>query len=144
MPTLEIFTMLGGSIVGFIFRYMAERAKDRQDQFKMMMESRQLAIKEKDQASQVDGDMGKTIRRFIVICIMFAVIMAPFLLSLIGISTIVEIQEVGETFLFGLFGGGTETKFIELNGYLMIPEVRQTLSALVGFYFGNASASCKT
>ncbi len=144
MPTLEIFTMLGGSIIGFIFRYMAERAKDRQDQFKMMMESRRLAIEEKEQASRADGDMGKKIRRFIVVCVMFAVIMAPFLLSLIGVSTIVEIEDVQSTFLFGLFGGGTETKFIELNGYLMVPEVRQTLSALVGFYFGNASASCKT
>ncbi len=144
MIPLELMTMAGGSIVGFIFRFMAERAKDRQDQFKMMMESRKLAIEERAQAAQADGDTGKKVRRFIVICVMFAVIMAPFLLSLIGVSTIVEVQDVQSTFLFGLFGGGTETKFIELNGYLMVPEVRQTLSALIGFYFGNASASCKT
>ncbi len=144
MPSLELFTMLGGSLVGFVFRFLAERAKDRQDQFKMMMDSRVLGMKEKEQAAQADGDVGKVVRRFIVICVMFAVIIAPFLLSLIGVNTIVEIQDVQDSFLFGLFGGGTETKFIELNGYLMVPEVRQTLSALVGFYFGSASASGKT
>ncbi len=73
-------------------------------------------------------------------CVLFGVILAPFLLSLMGQSTIVQIEETGGTFLFGLFGGGTETKFVELNGYLMVPEVRQTLTAIIGFYFGNASA----
>jgi len=43
-----------------------------------------------------------------------------------------------------LFGGGTEIVFVELKGYLMVPEVRQTLTAIVGFYFGNASAAAKT
>ena len=43
-----------------------------------------------------------------------------------------------------LFGGGYEVSFVELKGYLMVPEVRQTLSAIVGFYFGNAAAGRKT
>ena len=34
--------------------------------------------------------------------------------------------------------------FVELEGYLLVPEVRQTLTAIVGFYFGNASAAAKT
>ena len=43
-----------------------------------------------------------------------------------------------------LFGGGTEVFFVELKGYLMVPEVRQALTAIMGFYFGNASAAGKT
>ena len=57
-----------------------------------------------------------------------------------GQSTIVQIETTGSEFLWGLFGGGTEIKFVELQGYLMVPEVRQTLTAIIGFYFGNASA----
>ena len=91
-------------------------------------------------AARVPVEVGKWVRRMIVVCVLFGVILAPFLLSLMGQSTIVEIQETGGTFLFGLFGGGTETKFVELDGYLMVPEVRQTLTAIIGFYFGNASA----
>ena len=60
-----------------------------------------------------------------------------------GLSTIVQVEETKGTFL-GLFGGGTEIVFVELKGYLMVPEVRQTLTAIVGFYFGNATAAAKT
>ena len=28
--------------------------------------------------------------------------------------------------------------WIELNGYVLLPEVRQTMLALVGFYFGSS------
>ena len=40
-------------------------------------------------------------------------------------------------------GGGTEITFVELPAYLMVTEVRQTLTAIIGFYFGNATAGCK-
>jgi hypothetical protein len=33
--------------------------------------------------------------------------------------------------------------FVEMKGYLMIPEVRQALTAIIGFYFGNAAAKTK-
>jgi hypothetical protein len=59
-------------------------------------------------------------------------------------TTIVEVQEEQPTWFFGLFGGGTEITFVELPAYLMVEEVRQTLTAIIGFYFGNATASCKT
>lgn len=142
---LELVTMLGGSLTGFVFRYMAERAKDRQQQFNMMMgrhkaeeDSRDAAIK------RISADAGKWVRRAIVVSVLFGVILAPFILSILGYSTIVEIEQEKSTFLFGLFGGGVEKSFVELNGYLIIPEVRQTLSAIVGFYFGSATASCRS
>ena len=80
----------------------------------------------------------------IVVFVLFGVILAPFILTLLGFSTIVEVEETDPTWFFGLFGGGTEVLFVELQGYLMVPEVRQTLTAIVGFYFGNASAAAKT
>jgi len=61
-----------------------------------------------------------------------------------GHSTIVEVETQNPEWFFGLFGGGTEILFVELKGYLLLPEVRQTLIAIVGFYFGNASAAAKT
>ena len=40
-------------------------------------------------------------------------------------------------FLFGdMFAKGNG--WIELNGYVLLPEVRQTMLALVGFYFGSS------
>ncbi len=143
--TLELITMIGGSVVGFIFRYMAERAKERAEIYKMALGLKKAEDDSADKAAKrVPIDVGKWVRRLIVCAILFAVILAPFLLSIFGYSTIVEVETTNPDWLFGLFGGGTEVMFVELKGYLMLPEVRQTLSAIVGFYFGNASAAAKT
>ena len=137
--------MIGGSIVGFIFRYMAERAKERHEMFKTALALKKAQDDSADKAAKrVPIDVGKWVRRLIVCCILFGVIAAPFILSLLGHSTIVEIETENPTWLFGLFGGGKEINFVELDGYLMVPEVRQTLSAIVGFYFGNAAAKGST
>ena len=41
--------------------------------------------------------------------------------------------------LWGLLGTRTESVFIEVDGYLLIPEIRQALTAIIGFYFGQAT-----
>ena len=144
MP-IELITMAAGGLTGFIFRYMAERAKERAELWKFAINQKKAEDDSADKAAKrVPVDVGKWVRRAIVVCILFGVVLAPFILSLLGQSTIVEVETTGDEWLWGLFGGGSETIFVELEGYLMVPEVRQTLSAIVGFYFGNASASCKT
>lgn len=139
----ELLTMGFGTVTGFLFKFMAERAKQREQQFKMMIQSRELAVKEADAASKRDGESGKWVRRFIVISTMFGVILAPFVLALFDYPIFTQVTEEKSKYVFGLFGGGTKTKFVELGGYLIIPEVRQTLSAIIGYYFGQSSASSK-
>jgi len=143
--TLELITMLGGAITGFIFRYMAERAKEKADLMKLALDLKKASDDSADRAAKrVPVDVGKWVRRVIVCCVLFGVILAPFLLSLMGLSTIVQVETTNPTWGFGLFGGGSEIFFVELKGYLMMPEVRQSLTAIVGFYFGNAAAARKT
>jgi len=143
--TLELITMLGGAITGFIFRYMAERAKEKADLIKLALDLKKASDDSADRAAKrVPVDVGKWVRRVIVCCVLFGVILAPFLLSLMGLSTIVQVETTNPTWGFGLFGGGSEIFFVELKGYLMMPEVRQSLTAIVGFYFGNAAAGRKT
>jgi hypothetical protein len=140
MP-VELITLIGGSVAGFIFRYMAERAKERADIFRMAIGFKKAEDDSANAAAKrVPVDAGKWVRRLIVMCVLFGVILAPFILSLIGVSSIVQVNEIGDEYMWGLFGGGETVKFIELQGYLMQPTVTQTLSAIVGFYFGNASA----
>jgi len=52
----ELLTMGFGAVTGFLFKFMAERAKNREQQFKMMIQSRELAIQEADAASKRDGE----------------------------------------------------------------------------------------
>ncbi len=142
---MELITMIGGGVTGFIFRYLAERAKERAELYKMALGIKTAQDDSADKAAKrVPVDAGKWIRRFIVVVILFGVILAPFVLSLLGMSTIVQIEEEQAKWLFGLFGGGTQVTFVELKGYLMVPEVRQTLTAIVGFYFGNATAAARS
>jgi hypothetical protein len=137
--------MIGGGITGFIFRYMAERAKERARLWEMALRTKKAQDDSADKAAKrVPIDAGKWVRRVIVVFVLFGVILAPFILALLGYSTIVEVEEIQSTWFFGLFGGGTEITFIELPAYLMVDEVRQTLTAIIGFYFGNATAGCKT
>jgi len=143
--SMELITMIGGTVVGFIFRYLAERAKERHEIYKRAIGWKKAEDTSADKAAKrVPVDVGKWVRRAIVASVLFAVILAPFILSVMGFSTIVEVETQKPDFLFGLFGGGTEVLFVELKGYLMVPEVRQSLTAIMGFYFGNASAAAKT
>ncbi|MBC8395063.1 MAG: hypothetical protein H8E05_00035 [Bacteroidetes bacterium] len=88
MP-IELITMIGGSITGFIFRYMAERAKERADFYKRAIGWKELSIKDADAAAErVPIDVGKWVRRLIVVMILFGVIAAPFIHALIGLPTI--------------------------------------------------------
>ena len=32
-----------------------------------------------------------------------------------------------------------EPVFVEIQGYLLVPEIRQALTAIIGFYFGQAT-----
>lgn len=145
MIPFELITLAGGSVVGFFFRYMAERAKDRQQQFEMLMHKEQLMEESRKAASQREtDDSGKFVRRIIVIAVLFGVILAPFALAVMGKTTIVQLDEQIPEYLFGLFGGGTRTKLVELPSYLLIPEVRQSLMAIIGYYFGSATATAKS
>ena len=143
--TLELITMIGGTLIGFVFRYMAERAKERHDMFSLAIGMKKAMDESANEAAKREPtDVGKWVRRVIVIFVLFGVILAPFILAMFGYPTIVQVETQSPEYFFGLFGGGTEVLFVELKGYLMVPEIRQTLTAIVGFYFGNASAAAKT
>lgn len=139
MIPLELYTMLGGTLLGFITKFVAMRAQDRQEQFKILMSKFQAQESAHNAAIQrVSVDAGKWVRRIIVISVLFAVILAPFIMALLGYPVIVQLEETQRQWLFGLFGGGTKTTFYEINGFLLIPEVRAALTSILGLYMGSA------
>jgi len=140
MIPFELISMAAGSITGFIFKYMAQRAKERQQNFEMALKRNQALEDSRNAAvERVSIDAGRWVRRLIVVSTLFGVIIAPFILSLVNEPIYVQVDTFTRQWLFGLFGGNPETSFIRIDGYLMIPEVRQTLTAIVGFYFGSST-----
>lgn len=137
---MELLSLLGGGIAGFIFKYMSQMQMDRQAQFEMMLKRIEAEDVSKDKAAQrAPGKAGEWTRRLIIIAILFGVILAPFLLVLLDKPVVVEITTPIKSWL-GLIETGGKTKFYELSSYLLIPELRSALLALVGYYFGSSSA----
>tara|TARA_Y100000592_G_C5399194_1_gene282215 strand:- start:662 stop:1039 length:378 start_codon:yes stop_codon:yes gene_type:complete len=121
---------------------MAERRAQDQERFKMAMG---IAEKENENAdaavSRVSIDAGKLVRRFIVLCIMFGTILAPFIIAYSdGVTTVVEHESTvyKPWDLLGLFGEEKVRTYTPVEGYLYTEENRQILVTIVGFYFGTA------
>ena len=139
MIPAEILTMAGGSLVGFFFKLVAKRAENEQKRFEMFMKEKKYADESADKAvKRVSVDAGKWVRRLIVVSVLFGVILAPFITTFMNHPIVVE-ELITTKILWGLLGSKTEPVFIEIEGYLLVPEIRQALTAIIGFYFGQAT-----
>ena len=140
----EMLSLLTGSVTGFIFKSMAEKRKNDHEKFLRAMQAQEAANDSANQAAQRVSDAGgKLVRRVIVICILFATIVAPFIIAFNdGITTVVEHTETvyGWWVILKLFPE-EKTLFTEVDGFLFTPENRNILVTIVGFYFGQAVKS---
>lgn len=145
MMPIELISMLGGGITGFVFRYLAEkRENDKQilERLITLNEHRDNMIN--SAVKRVPVDIGKGVRQLIVLTVLFGTMAAPFILPFFGIPTIVEIDAKSPEVLLGIIPEYGKKFFVELNGYLYAEEYRQILLSIVGFYFGSAAASNKS
>ena len=128
--TTELIAMLGGSASGFIFKLIGQLVANQQGPVDAMIKTH-AAADASDQKAATRG--GEWVRRVIVCTVLFAVVIAPFILAHSPEGVTVGQETKG---FFGLFGG---VKYQTLNGYLILPEIRQTVLAIVGFYFGSST-----
>ena len=140
----EMLSLLTGSVTGFIFKSIAEKRKNDHEKFMRAMQAQEASDDSANQAAQRVSDAGgKLVRRVIVICILFATIVAPFIIAFNdGITTVVEHTETvyGWWDILKLFPE-EKTLFTEVDGFLFTPENRNILVTIVGFYFGQAVKS---
>tara|TARA_Y100000361_G_C11156162_1_gene344252 strand:+ start:1888 stop:2277 length:390 start_codon:yes stop_codon:yes gene_type:complete len=125
--TPEVLSLLGGGFAGFIFRLIGSLVEAQQANVEAMIKKQEAADNSADRA-QARG--GVWVRRGIVATILFAVVIAPFILSFFSTGVTVG----NETGLFGI----NFTNWKTLDGFVILPEVKQTLIALVGYYFGSS------
>jgi hypothetical protein len=130
--SIELIAMLGGGISGFIMKLIASQAEAQARNFEMMLRKQEAADISADRASARGGVW---IRRIFVGFILFAVIIAPFILSLLDTPVTIEKNSAG-----GLlsFLGLNFTGWQSLDGFVLLPEVRQAMLAIIGFYFGSS------
>jgi len=128
--SIELLSMLGGGVSGFLMKFIATQAQNQARLFEQTIKKQGVADASADAAAERSGTSGSWVRRFIVICVMFAIIAAPFIIAFTDIG--VSVQK-DTSFLFGLISG---EKWELVKGYAILPETRQTALAIVGFYFG--------
>jgi len=143
--TPEFLSLIGGSLVGFIFRHMAEKRQNDKELFERLIAANKQTTSNQDKAAQrVPIDLGKGIRQIIVLSILFATLIAPFILPFFGVPTFIEVDARSPETMFGLIPEYTQKFFVEINGFLYTSENRQILVSIIGFYFGSAAASAKS
>ena len=131
--------MGGGALVGLFFKLVAKRAENEQKRFEMIMTEKNFIEESANNAvKRVPIEAGKWVRRLIVVSVLFGVILAPFVVTFMNHPIVVE-EIITRKILWGLLGTRTESVFIEIEGYLLVPEIRQALTAIIGFYFGQAT-----
>lgn len=141
----ELLSILGGSITGFLFRYLAQKSQDQKELFSQFIKSNTQTTENQDKAvKRVPLDLGKTVRQIIVLVVLFGTIIAPFILPFFGIPTFIEVDTTSPESFFGLLPEYGKKFFVEVNGFLYASESRQVLLAIVGFYFGTSAAGNKS
>ena len=130
--TTELIAMLGGGASGFLFKLIGTMVTAQQSNVNSLIKKQKGFDESADAAAKRTGDGGAWVRRIIVVTVLFGVIIAPFILAHSD-----EGVTVAKNYNWlWLFKG---TSFQTLHGYVILPEIRQTVLAIVGFYFGSSS-----
>ena len=132
----DLLVMGASSALGFVFRFLAESRKAKDEAFKRLIGAQKAATESADAAS---GRGGVWVRRFLVISIVLAVIGFPFIASFLQVPTFVEVNERSREWVFGLIGGRDKINYFQIDGYLLVKENRTILLSLSSFYFGQAA-----
>jgi len=130
--SIELLSMLGGGITGFVMRLVASQAEAQGRALDAMLQKQEMADKSAEAAA---GRGGVWVRRVIAVSILFAVIVAPFILSLLNVPVALEKESGGGIFSL-IFG--SQNGYINVDGFVLLPEVRQGMLALLSFYFGSS------
>jgi len=115
--SVELLSMMGGSLSGFVMKLIASQAQAQKEQFDRMLQKQVAADDSADRAAQRTGQAGVIVRRTIALCTLFAVIFAPFILAFFNEPVTIQADPKG-----GLFG------FLFGNAFSSLYDVSQTPS----------------
>ena len=129
MFTPEIIAMLGGGVSGFTMKLIGAQMEHQARAFDRMLGKQAAADESAAKASERGGVW---VRRGLVAVTFFAIVVAPFIIAFTDMGVSIARETNG---FLGLFKG---VKWDTVQGFVILPEVRQTALAIVGFYFGSS------
>ena len=131
----ELLAMLGGGASGFIFKLIGTLVQNQAAVTEGLIKKQKASDDSANQAAARVDAFGAWTRRIIVLTVLFGVIVAPFILanSEGGVTIATDYSN-----WFGLFKG---TNYQNLNGYIILPEIKTAVISIISFYFGSAAVS---
>ncbi len=130
MP-IELLVMLGGGVAGFVFNFMAAQAETQARAVDNLIALQGAADDSHNKAAARSSHFG---RRVLLFGILWLVALAPLVGALANVPVFVE-DERAPWDVFGIFTGGWD----QLNGIILIDEVRAGFTACVGYWLGGAA-----
>ena len=127
--TPELLAMLGGGVSGFIMKMIAVQSENQARLFERMIARQTIADESADKAAARGGVY---MRRFITAAVIFAIVLAPFIFAFTDVGITIQTESKG---FLGLF---KSLQWSTVQGFVILPEIRQTALAIVGFYFGSS------
>ena len=139
--TGELAAMLGGGATGFLMKFLSVQMDIQARALEGMIKAQQVSDDSADRAAARVPDGGIWIRRIIALTILFAVIVAPFVFAFYDIPVTIK-EESGLGGIFSFLGLNFE-RWKSLGGFVLLPEIRQGMLAILGFYFGSSQVTVR-
>jgi hypothetical protein len=140
MIPMELLSMLASTVLGGVLSIMSQKAKDRAEEQKMLLQRAQLQAEQFDKVREVTDAFTKNTRRWIALMCVLAIIVLPKLAPFIDPNMPVYVGYV-ETVQqgFWLFSSDVDmTQWKPLNGLVITPLDTHVVSSIIGLYFGGS------
>lgn len=140
----EILNLLIGTLLGGIFKLIAQSQANNQRLLENAIKANQAADDSADRAAKRGGAGGEWTRRVIVAAVLFTVFLAPFILAAFLPKTPIFYAWVEATggFWF-LQPAADKLHVIRVDGFTLLPIHTQLAAIIAGFYFGAGIAKAK-
>lgn len=133
----ELLSLIGGGVSGFIFKLIATQQESLERTAARAINMQKAADASADAAAKRSA--GVWVRRGIVLMVLFGLIIGPYINAHMHVQNVVETPQATGLigFVKGILGFG-KASWKAIDGFIILPEVRSSLLAIVGFYFGSS------
>ena len=140
MIPMELLSMLASTVLGGVLSIMSQRAKDKANEQKKLLQRASFQSEQFDKAREVQDPFTKNTRRWIALLCVVAIIVLPKLAPFIDPTMPIFVGYV-ETVAqgFWIFGSDTDmTQWKPLSGLVITPLDTHVVSSIIGLYFGGS------
>ena len=122
----ELVAMLGGGITGFVMKFMSAQMEIHSKALERMIAAQGVSDDSADRAAKRTEGGG--------------VWVAPFIFAFYSIPVTIKAEGTGGIFNFL---GFHSDRWKSLEGFVLLPEIRQGMLAILGFYFGSSQVTVR-